>query len=1054
MRNFHLSFVRGIMVVGLLLFTHVLFAQEGLKTGPEGSQNKAGSLIYVKPAAAEQNPLTGKSDVPSSRILSGQTAGTLSSSASSNMNDGRMAPREVQLLGQAGPLNKDLELLPLLSAGCDGKPIGIEDEYAVEAGQSLVVPAPGLLSNDIDPEGGALTLVSVTTPTHGTITSAVTSGSFTYEPEAGFTGTDQFQYTLSDPDSHLSDPVTVTIHVLGSFDRIPLGFADHYGIQAGTALVVNAPGVLANDADPDGDAFTLAIITNPANGIISSAVTSGAFTYTPNSGFTGTDQFQYKLLDAQSNLSEYVTVDIRVFAAFNRKPVGVSDNYIVTAGTALNILAPGVLANDVDPDGDAITLASITNPANGIISGAVTSGAFTYTPNSGFTGTDQFQYKLLDAESNLSDYVTVTLLVVATGSDPAGAEDHYVTDENNPLVVAAPGVLANDVDPGGGSLTLAIITNPANGTISSAVTSGAFTYVPNNGFTGTDQFQYKFLDAGSNLSEYITVTIDVLDPFNRQPIGISDTYGVEAGSSLIIPAPGVLVNDLDPDGDAFTLAIITNPANGVISSAVTSGAFTYTPNSGFMGTDQFQYKLLDAESNLSDYVTVNIEVHEPFNRKPVGVADNYAIPAGTSLVLSAPGVLANDVDPDGDGISLAIITLPANGTITGAVTSGALTYVPNSGFTGPDQFQYKLLDSESNLSDYVTVTINVISSNQPPVASAADDTVECTGTGGTTVTLDGNGSTDPENDALQYSWYENGSLIAGPSASPSSDVQLTAGVHTVTLVVEDACGSTSSDDATVTVEDTSPPVVQAAFTATGHPHEYGISCFAEDGCSDIVSGISVIRIPGLVNPVVRLKNNKNYSLTIDLKKNEVSVEAPDAGAFWSMILSQGGVAVADGQVIDAKYDKNKYQFKFDKDGNLISVKGPEVILWCRATDGYGNTGESEVVLSPEMMDSNVLEPTPGSKKSVSPDDPVFWHRNYPNPFAGETTIEYRIEKPSSVNITVLDLSGRVLEVLVNERMNEGVHRVTWDGSRYNAGIYLYRIESGGHQYYGKLMLQR
>src|SRR5690606_12718489 len=131
---------------------------------------------------------------------------------------------------------------------------------------------------------------------------------------------------------------------------------------------------------------------------------------------------------------------------------------------------------------------------------------------------------------------------------------------------------------------------------------------------------------------------------------------------------------------------------------------------------------------------------------------------------------------------------------------------------------------------------------------------------------------------------------------PTAEVQLPTGVHTITLQVEDECGNTSSDDATVTVEDSTGPLVEAAFLSTGKPHEYAISCFSEDLCSDIASSVSVILIPGPNNPKVSLKNNNNYALDIDVKKNSVSVSAPDAAAFWAMIQANGGVEVTEGQV--------------------------------------------------------------------------------------------------------------------------------------------------------------
>jgi hypothetical protein len=225
----------------------------------------------------------------------------------------------------------------------------------------------------------------------------------------------------------------------------------------------------------------------------------------------------------------------------------------------------------------------------------------------------------------------------------------------------------------------------------------------------------------------------------------------------------------------------------------------------------------------------------------------------------------------------------------------------------------------------------------------------------------------------------------------------------------------------------------------------------------------VIRIPDLVGPTVSLKNQKGYSLVIDVKKNTVSVKAPDAAAFWATVMANGGVEVANGQVIKAKYDKNKYKFSFDSEGNLLSVEGNEVTLRCTATDNYGNTGESEATLPSDFLQSlasetelpsDMLKSMTSGASGFNEDEVVGWHRNYPNPFDQMTTIEYQLEKSAVVNITVFDQAGRMVEVLEGRQMPEGVHKVTWDATQQKPGIYFYRIANDGKFLSGKMVLLR
>ncbi|HEY9116030.1 MAG TPA: Ig-like domain-containing protein [Bacteroidales bacterium] len=1045
MNNLYNFFRQVIVVTLLLIMPYFSCAQEKI-INPANSQSEFESSIYLQSITTEQNTRIRKFKTSLSDLLPETINNQVLSAHPTSAAENTMFSLTILPRNQVVEITNENIILSSTAIICNDRPFGIADEYAIEEGQELMVAAPGLLANDIDPNGDDIIVSSITAPSHGTITAAVTSGSFTYVPDEGFTGTDQFQYILRDVEMNFSDPVTVTILVLEPFNRKPTGVGDHYGTPAGTDLVVEAPGLLTNDIDPDGDDIILSSITAPSHGTITTAVTSGSFTYVPDEGFTGTDQFEYILRDVEMNFSDPVTVTIQVLEPFNRKPLGVSDNYATLAGTDLVVEAPGLLANDIDPDGDDIILSSITAPSHGTITSAVTSGSFTYVPDEGFTGTDQFQYILRDAEMNFSDPVTVTVEVVGAGEQLIGVGDCYAIEANQDLIVEAPGLLANDFDPDGDDIILSSITAPSHGTITAAVTSGSFTYVPDEGFTGTDQFQYILRDMEMNFSDPVTVTIQVLEPFNRKPVGIEDEYAIPAGMSLIVDAPGLLTNDIDPDGDDIILSSITAPSHGTITAAVTSGSFTYVPDEGFTGTDQFQYILRDVEMNFSNPVTVTIQVLEPFNRKPLGVNDNYATLAGTDLAVEAPGLLANDLDPDGDDIILSSITAPSHGTITAAVTSGSFMYVPDEGFTGTDQFQYILRDVEMNFSDPVTVTIEVFNINQPPVASAADITIECEGLYGTIVSLDGSASTDPEDNIQQYTWYENGSIIAGPSAFPTSEVTLSTGVHAVTLMVEDECGNTSSDDATVTIEDTSSPFVETEFLPTNHPHEFEISFSSEDVCSEIISSISVILIPELINPSVSLKNNKNYSLMIDTEKNTVSVKAPDAAAFWAMIMANGGVEVSDGQIISAKDDKNKYKYSFDSQGKLVSVAGEIITLRCTATDENGNTGMSEATLPTDLLKSLETLAVNFNDKEI-----VGWHRNYPNPFNHITTIEYRLEKSSFVNIYVYDHLGRLVDQLESTQLPKGIHQITWDASKHNPGIYFYRIECLGNLFTGKML---
>ncbi len=298
-------------------------------------------------------------------------------------------------------------------------PIASNDDYVVAMNTVLSISAPGFLANDVDLDGDAISASSINdSPDNGTVT-AFTTGSFSYTPNPGFTGTDSFDYRIADGQGNFSTPATVTIEVVTPAGPIPLALPDSYIAFEGEVLSISAPGFLVNDLDFDGGTISASSINDsPDNGTVT-AFTTGSFSYTPNPGFTGTDSFDYRITDGQGNFSIPAPVTITVLPNPNRAPIASDDDYVVAMNTVLSISAPGFLANDVDLDGDAISASSINDsPDNGTVT-AFTTGSFSYTPNPGFTGTDSFDYRIADGQGNFSTPATVTI---------------YVLDPQNPVL--------------------------------------------------------------------------------------------------------------------------------------------------------------------------------------------------------------------------------------------------------------------------------------------------------------------------------------------------------------------------------------------------------------------------------------------------------------------------------------------------------------------------------------------------------------------------------------------------------------------------------------------
>jgi predicted outer membrane repeat protein/VCBS repeat-containing protein len=200
---------------------------------------------------------------------------------------------------------------------------------------------------------------------------------------------------------------------------------------------------------------------------------------------------------------------------------------------------------------------------------------------------------------------------------------------------------------------------------------------------------------------------------NTAPVAAGDAYQTPQNSTLTISSPGVLANDSDADGDQLIAVPYSQPAHGVLTMAE-EGSFTYTPNSGYAGTDSFTYRAYDGEDH-SNVATVSITV-EAVNSPPVAASDAYATQANLTLTITAPGVLDNDTDADGDPLSAVLASQTSHGTVS-LSPIGGFNYVPDNGFTGTDSFTYTASDGEDS-SIPATVTINVVAANVnlPPVA--------------------------------------------------------------------------------------------------------------------------------------------------------------------------------------------------------------------------------------------------------------------------------------------------------------------------------------------------
>ena len=149
------------------------------------------------------------------------------------------------------------------------------------------------VGNDTDPEGDDLKITSVQQPANGTAVISADGKRIVYTPNAGFTGTESFSYTISDGNGG-SDSATETVTVGDRPNTDPKANDDSATTPFNTAVTLNTVG---NDTDPEGDDLKITSVQQPANGTAVISADGKRIVYTPNAGFTGTESFSYTISD-------------------------------------------------------------------------------------------------------------------------------------------------------------------------------------------------------------------------------------------------------------------------------------------------------------------------------------------------------------------------------------------------------------------------------------------------------------------------------------------------------------------------------------------------------------------------------------------------------------------------------------------------------------------------------------------------------------------------------------------------------------------------------------
>ncbi|TAY93631.1 Ig-like domain-containing protein [Rhizobium ruizarguesonis] len=748
-------------------------------------------------------------------------------------------------------------------AELNAKPTAVDDAAELISGQVLVLPSTDLVNNDTDADGDPLTVSGVGAAVNGTVSFDPVTQEITFTPDAGYTGPAAFTYAVSDGKGGTDQAsVNVIVNALGNTN--PVGVDDAANTTAGKALVIAAADLLSNDIDGDGDALSVTGVGSPANGTVTFDPLTQEITFTPDAGYVGLGSFLYFIEDGKGGTSQ---AGVNVTVA-NTNPVGTNDAASTTVNQAVVLAAADLLSNDIDGDGDALSITGVGGATNGTVSFDPTTQEITFTPAVDYSGPASFIYSVEDGKGGISQPT------VYVGVNPVSAFTVYQSGANtgldlvNAISASSTGVT---VDPDSaqfvgadvqvsfydGSLAplgigAGILLTSGDATPAQTNTVANYSLTP--GTAGDEELSSVLNAAGFQNSvtydaAYLQFSFVVSDPATKS-VSFNIVFGSEEYpeyADSIVDVAAIFVNGVNY---ALFDEDIAKPLS-VLKTNIDSGHFVNNDGSFpieydgvsiplvvtapvVQGTNTIKIAIADTvdavfDSGLfisgfhasTDETGGGIVTPPTGNRMPVAVVDSYSTSEGTSLIIAAQGgVLANDTDADGNPLTGALVTGPAHGTLT-LSSDGSFTYAPDAGYNGADSFTYKANDGTVD-SAPVSVSLTILPQNDNP--DAVNDTASTTAGQALVLaaaTLLGN-DTDADGDPLTVSGV--GAAVNGTVSFDPVTQEITftpdagyTGPAAFTYAVSDGKGGTDQASVAVTVNpppNTNPDAVDDTASTT------------------------------------------------------------------------------------------------------------------------------------------------------------------------------------------------------------------------------------------------
>jgi C1A family cysteine protease len=547
-----------------------------------------------------------------------------------------------------------------------------------------------------------ITFIIRSHPRHGCLSGNLPN--LIYTPDSDYSGEDTFTVQVNDSFA-TSETATIQI-IVHPVNDSPVAWPQHLLVTEDSALQFLSPGM-----DPDGDTLTFNLLSPPENGMIIGDFSD--LVYVPLSNFHGSDTFTFQLSDTiELSAPAQVTLTIE---AVNDPPYAENQTLYIMEDSSISLTLTGI-----DVDNDPLTYSLLTQPQHGKIAGPPP--FLIFTPDPDFYGRDELSYQINDGHIN-SDPVIIDIYVtnVEDNHPPVAVKQTFFVYANQSQSIK---LTATDID--NDTLQYKITQLPVYGQITGV--GPIFQYTPTSQSALFDQFVYKVND-GQVDSELATVRLMIIQ-INHAPT--ANSKKIETLSDTAVSFE-LTASDLDNDSLSWFIASV--PAHGHIEGVLPEAS--YVPSTGYSGTDVFTFYVNDG-SKSSAYATVHITINEkPSETRPNAFSQIIQITEDTATPMTLTGYDPNVVD-----LNYYIKSNPTHGQLSGNVPF--VSYLPDTDYTGTDIFYYQVGNGHE-LSDTVPITLNVISTNDVPVAN--NQTIVSGKNQTVTMTLT---VFDPDNDAFDF----------------------------------------------------------------------------------------------------------------------------------------------------------------------------------------------------------------------------------------------------------------------------------------------------------------